>query len=88
MGKKTTNQHAARAMMNVLHHMSEDRLPEVTVISRARAFTKAEHWNAMADWDLAFSRLVSSGRVRSSSHFSGVVRWSSTQLPLVVKRRL
>jgi hypothetical protein len=90
MGKKSTNQLAARALMNVLHHATEDGLPEATVVTRARLYSKSEWWCERADWALAFSRLVQSGRVKGRSDVSGVAVWSSTRhvLPVVVGRWL
>jgi hypothetical protein len=83
MAKKTGNQLAARALQNVMSHATEDALSEAALISRASLFTKNEWWNASADWSLAFSRLVSSGRFTGCSDVSGVAMWRSSRTVLL-----
>jgi hypothetical protein len=70
--------------MNVLHHATEDCLGEAQILSRAQVFTKEEWWNDQADWYLAFSRLVSSGRVvKSAGRSSGRSLYRSARVSVL-----
>jgi hypothetical protein len=63
MAKRTRNQHAANALLNVLRHATENALPMAVIQARARAFCSEQWWAEDADWDLAFSRLVYFGKL-------------------------